>query len=97
MNNVSFPNADSATFAVVELNAARVVGAPVWPSIEQSYSLNEAIPTNSFFQSSAAEVADEEFAREIASVFATLSEGQEPLGPEFEAVWDANVDVLYES
>lgn len=37
------------------------------------------------------------FAREIAKVYAALSEGQEPLGAEFEAVWDANVDSLYES
>lgn len=37
------------------------------------------------------------FARAIASVFAVLSGGQEPLGEDFEAVWDANVDTLYES
>ena len=33
---------------------------------------------------------------EIADIFADLAEGQEPLGPEFEAVWDANTDNLYE-
>ena len=35
--------------------------------------------------------------QEISQVFASLSEGQEPLGSEFEAVWDENLDVLYES
>lgn len=38
-----------------------------------------------------------DFARQIAEVYAVLSEGQEFLGADFEAVWDANVDVLYES
>ncbi len=38
-----------------------------------------------------------DFAREIAEIYAKLLEGQEPLGPEFEAVWDANVRTLYES
>ena len=35
--------------------------------------------------------------QEISQVFASLSEGQEPLGYEFEAVWDENLDVLYQS
>lgn len=38
-----------------------------------------------------------DFAREIAGLYAALSEGQEPLGAEFEAVWDANVAELYEA
>ncbi|MDG4604095.1 MAG: hypothetical protein P9C55_15170 [Defluviicoccus sp.] len=41
--------------------------------------------------------AEADFARQIAEVYAVLSEGQEPLGADFEAVWDANVDILYES
>ena len=35
--------------------------------------------------------------QEISQVFASLSEGQEPLGSEFEAVWDENLDILYQS
>lgn len=35
--------------------------------------------------------------QEISQVFASLSEGQEPLGSEFEAVWDENLDVLCQS
>lgn len=38
-----------------------------------------------------------EFAQEIASVYATLAEGQKPLGREFEDIWDANIEQLYES
>ncbi len=37
------------------------------------------------------------FVREIDRIFVTLSKGQEPLGAEFEAVWDTNVDILYRS
>ena len=96
-NRITFPNAVSATAAVVGFNAALAAGAAAWPTNEQTYFVNEAVPTISFFQGSVAEVTDEEFAREIASVFTTLSDGQEPLGTEFEAVWDANVDKLYQS
>lgn len=38
-----------------------------------------------------------DFVREIAALYAALLEGQEPLGAEFEAVWDANVAELYEA
>ena len=39
----------------------------------------------------------QKFAQEIASVYGALAEGQKPLGREFEAVWDANIEQLYES
>lgn len=39
----------------------------------------------------------EEFGKEIAFIYSLLCEGQEPLGAEFEAVWDANIDSLYEA
>lgn len=97
INEITFPNAASATAAIVGLNAALAIGATAWPPIERTYSLNEAVSTISFFDSSIVEMTDKGFAREIASVFATISEGQEPLGAEFEAVWDGNVDTLYES
>lgn len=98
MSEITFPSAASATVAVVGLNAALATGTVPWPLKEQSYFVKEATPTISFIDtSSTAEVADAEFAEEIASVFAALSKGQEPLGAEFETVWDANVDTLYES
>lgn len=33
---------------------------------------------------------------DLAAVYASLSEGQQPLGADFEAVWDANAEKLYE-
>lgn len=38
----------------------------------------------------------ENFAMEITALFAALNIDQEPLGEEFEAIWDANTDRLYE-
>jgi len=42
-------------------------------------------------------VVKESFGQQIAEIYALLLEGQEPLGAEFEAIWDANVDSLYEA
>lgn len=59
-----------------------------------------AQPTFSAFEETLISSKDtdiQEFAQEIASVYATLAEGQKPLGREFEAVWDANIEQLYES
>lgn len=39
----------------------------------------------------------QEFARRIAAVYAALARDQEPLGAEFEAVWDENLESLYQS
>lgn len=39
----------------------------------------------------------QEFEQKIASVYADLAAKQEPLEREFAAVWDANVEQLYES
>ena len=33
----------------------------------------------------------------VSGVYASLLQGQEPLGAEFEAVWDANAADLYEA
>ena len=39
---------------------------------------------------------NDEFEAHLAEIYAALAKDQEPLGAEFEAVWDANVDDLYE-
>lgn len=36
------------------------------------------------------------FEQELREVYNDLSNGQEPLGEEFEKIWDENVDDLYE-
>ncbi len=97
MDEITFPNTVPATAAIVGLSAAIASGAATWPENKQAFFVNEAVPTISLFDPSAREVTDEKFAKEIASVFAILSRGQEPLGAEFESVWDDNVDTLYES
>lgn len=37
-----------------------------------------------------------EFEAHLAEIYAKLAKDQEPLGAEFEAVWDAHADALYE-
>lgn len=43
------------------------------------------------------ELLDKETTTEIAAAIRALIEEQRPLGAEFEAVWDANTERLYES
>lgn len=97
MHDITFPRVASATVAIVGLHAVLAASPAEWPVKEQTYYLKEAVPTVSFFKNHAVKVAVEEFAHQIASVFAALSKGQEPLGSEFEAIWDSNVDILYEA
>ena len=44
-----------------------------------------------------APLTDAEFAQRIAGFYTSLAEEQEPLGPEFEQIWDNNAADLYES
>jgi len=39
----------------------------------------------------------DDLAKDVAAIFELLSERQEPLGAEFEAVWDENAAELYQS
>ena len=39
---------------------------------------------------------NEEFEAHLAEIYAELAKDQEPLGAEFESVWDAHTDDLYE-
>ena len=45
---------------------------------------------------SSAACAADEWERRLNKMKAQLLADQEPLGPEFEAVWDANLEKLYE-
>lgn len=97
MNEITFPNAASTTAAIIGFNAALATGAAAWPVKEHTYVVNEAVPTISFFESDHLRLSDDGFAHEIASLFDSFSKQQQPLGAEFEAIWDANIDSLYES
>ena len=82
------------------INAAFAIGQAGWPMHEPSYITSQNIPTFSFFEKYASfstATSSHEFVQNIASVFASLSKGQEALGADFEAVWDANVDELYQA
>lgn len=86
---------------VFALGAAMATGQVTWPVREAPlYIVPQTGPSYSpFIERSVFLVPNSGsavFAREIANVYAVLSEGQEPLGAEFEAVWDANVECLYE-
>lgn len=63
--------------------------------LNPTHSLSEENFVTFFPQTSF--VSEVDFAREISKFYANLLEGQEPLGAEFEAVWDENTDILYES
>lgn len=100
MNEIVLPRKMTATAAIVSFNAALAMGTATWPTHEPVYITSQSIPTFSFFEKNfaiAPVTSSHDFAQEIASIFASLSEGQEPLGAEFEAVWDANLDTLYQS
>ena len=95
MNEIQY-RAATATAAIVGLNAALAVGQATWPAPEPLYVTEHSSPSFSFFEVSL-NTTNQDFAKEVASVFAELSKGQKPLGAEFEAVWDDNLDALYES
>ena len=90
----------NATLAAMQTHLDRPVQEAAWPAQKPAYVASPNTPTFSFFDAAlaaASTTASTEFARNIAAVFASLSEGQEPLGAEFEAAWDSNADVLYQS
>lgn len=100
MNEIILPYTKMATTSVFFLSAALAAGNTEWPVHKPIYSINQSSPTFSSFKASCAaepKMTVHDFAQEISQVFASLSEDQEPLGSEFEAVWDENLDVLYQS
>lgn len=100
MNEIVLPRTMTATAAIVGLNAALAVGNASWPAQEPVYVTSQSNPTFSFYEAEFAVIpttTSSDFAQEVADIFVSLSEGQEPLGAEFEAVWDENVDALYQS
>ncbi len=97
--NAMFANMTTQVERTVHETAWPVQEA-AWPVLEPVYVTSRSASTFSFFHTALAftsTTGSAEFAQEIATVFASLSEGQEPLGAEFEAAWDANVDALYQS
>ena len=100
MNEIILLYTKMATTSVIALSTALAVENTEWPVHKPIYSTNQSSSTFSFFEVSRVaepKMTAHDFAQEVSQVFASLSDGQEPLGSEFEAVWDENLDVLYQS
>jgi hypothetical protein len=99
MNELVIPRKGIATAAVVGLSAALTAGHMVWPPYDPVYVTSQSSPTFSSFEKTIATenvTTAQSFSQRIATIFASLSEGQDPLGADFEAIWDANLDILYQ-
>jgi hypothetical protein len=85
--------------AVIGLSAALAAVTANWPVCDTpAYVTLRDGPTFSYFEKSLKfGSTTQDFADRVARVYASLLQGQEPLGAEFEAIWDANVADLYES
>ncbi|MCY4265713.1 MAG: hypothetical protein OXE78_12795 [Gammaproteobacteria bacterium] len=104
--NIQFhsPAATVALISVSAILAGSHVSKPkneIWPFFNtSSYAVAHDERTYSpleILKSSPTRSIETSFDQKIADVYAMLTEGQESLGAEFEAIWDANVDQLYES
>ncbi len=85
---------------VMGLTAAMAAVA-AWPDVERpAYFAEHSSATYTSFERAfhlTTPSTGQDFGREIGAVYSALSDGQEPLGAEFEAVWDANAADLYEA
>lgn len=100
MNEIGKNRTSSTNAAIMVAAAGAVLTGPVaWP---------EPLPTyNTFSNSSYSGVthwmrlpADNKplaFEAEISKIYAALADAQQDLGDEFAAVWDVNLDALYEA
>lgn len=104
MNNiVSSQTSQTATGALAfAVGAAIAAGQPAWPVPETpSYMVTQTAPSYSQFSEqvmvAAKQPAHVDFARDIAAIYASLSERQERLGGAFEAAIFDDLDSLYET
>jgi hypothetical protein len=88
-----------STVAVVSVGAALAVGPIAWTT-SRSY-LSTTVPNASSYsyvdaQLIAGATSDTYLMDSIATAYQTLLDAQEPLGVEFERVWEDNISLLYE-
>ncbi|GCD53080.1 hypothetical protein [Acetobacter pasteurianus] len=106
MSEVKFPNLIAAT-AVVFTTAMLYAGGgghtldtdggSSWKiNTPPLYEVKQLKGTHSFVTIDSSNV-EESFEQEIQDIFISLCDGQEALGKEYEAAWNANIDSLYES
>jgi len=92
----------AGALVVCGLSAAIATGNCDWPRAEiASYSLVRVKGTKSpvvhVAPAGSHQMFDDEFPLAIADFYKTLLDGQEPLGREFEDIWEANLENLYEA
>ncbi len=83
----------------VALLTTEPLPADTWSETASSpYSVIQQGSSFSAFESSLTKmpVIDSEFAKGFAAFYTTFAEGQEPLGRDFEEIWDTNATNLYE-
>lgn len=99
MNQIVKSSPLPMNFAAIGLSAALAAGTANWPVRDTpAYVTPRDGSTFSYFDKSLKFGSTaQDFADSVARVYASLLQGQEPLGAEFEAIWDANVADLYES
>ena len=84
---------------IMTVNAALAAGNISWPDpIGSTYSRFSNSSYSSVARSlrNPTELNPISFEFEISKIYAYLAEDQQDLGAEFIAIWDANLDVLYE-
>jgi hypothetical protein len=83
------------------MEAVAMPSAPVWPHTKNfAGTWTHGGPSSSGFGQDlwpAATSHTSQFEGQLAAFYAEFIDGQEPLGPDFEAIWDANVRTLYEA
>lgn len=86
---------------VVGIAAAIGATHPAWPTrAATSFTLDHSSPSYSTFERSlvfAIAPDNTEFAKIINGIYGELAGAQEPLGAEFEDIWDRHAADLYES
>ena len=91
----------SATTAILAVASLMNPDHVTWPDhVEPAYFTTHDRPTSSTSDNSLGlwqPSATVNFGQVIATIYATLLDNQVSLGAEFEAVWDDNVNQLYES
>ncbi len=100
MNKIRFPHVTTDTGTGLGSDTTVDAGTVERPLHEPVVSVNATSPTTKIMEVSFADplgMPNLDFERELAGIFASLREGQEPLGPEFEAIWEENLDALYQS
>ena len=100
MNKISFPHVTTDTGTGLGSDTAVDAGTVERPLHEPVVSVNATSPTTRIAEVSFTNplgMSRLDFEKELARIFVSLLEGQEPLGREFEAIWEENLDALYQS